>query len=83
MSDHYDIGDLPATSRIDLDGLSGDQARVLRALIHRVIRRKCVCEHLNNSILCGRCIQVRDIREHFPQNWQRAADIAAQVGPLG
>lgn len=65
-----------------LDGLTAAQAHVLRQMIHRVIRRKCVCQHLQDSRLCGRCLQVREIREHFPQNWQRAADIAAQVGPL-
>lgn len=64
----------------NLDGLNPKQARVLRAMIARSIRQRCLCSTL--KLTCVRCRQIAEIREHFPQNWAYAADIHAQTGPL-
>ena len=60
------------------DDLTPKQGRVLRSLIRRTINRKCYC---SDAITCGRCREIAEIREHFPENWLYAADINAQMGP--
>lgn len=62
----------------NFDGLDPKQARLLRSMIGSMIRAKCLC-HITTGD-CLRCRRVKEIREHFPQNWTYAADIHAQTG---
>lgn len=61
------------------DGLTYKQASVLHSMIYRVIRRKCVCSILKDTV-CFRCNEIADIKKAFPECWQWAADIAATIG---
>lgn len=65
----------------DRDGLTFEQAMVLRAMIGRLIRRRCICETLKGST-CFRCREVDQVKKAFPQNWAYAADLNATMGPI-
>lgn len=65
------------------DGLTFQQQQVIRELIMPFIRRKCICGQLSKGQTCYRCHVIRRVKDAFPQNWEHAADIAAQIGPLG
>lgn len=62
------------------DGLTYEQASILRGMIQRVIRRKCVCSILKEMV-CFRCREIASIKKAFPENWQWSADLAATMGP--
>lgn len=64
----------------NLDGLNYTQARLLRRMIGRVIRRKCGCAILTD-LTCFRCREIAELRAAFPENWAIEADLNAQMGP--